>query len=166
LTQNMNADLKRLEAELAALENAHDFENGTDPRIERLIERIAEISIELDGPYSAALAPPPRRRVVSNWGDSDRSERRRVQRAAERRRRAARTRKVRRCKYCGKKIPPEADHRRKFCRDEHRDAYHNEKKGTAPTTADTLHVSANGKPHEQAVSEGSENEFCKTREGE
>jgi hypothetical protein len=33
------AELDRLEAELAELEDAHDFDNGTDARIEDLIDR-------------------------------------------------------------------------------------------------------------------------------
>ena len=90
----------------------------------------------------------------------DRSDRRRAQRAAERRRRAERTRAIRRCKCgCRKKIPPEADPRREFLNDKHRGDFHNRNGSGQPTTADTLHVSGARKPHGNAKSEGSKNEF-------
>jgi hypothetical protein len=90
-----------------------------------------------------------------------RSDRRRVQRAAERRRRAERTRTIRRCECgCGKKIPSEADPRQKFIDPKHRFAHHNRNGVGQPTTPDTLRVSAERKPHGNAESEGSKNEFC------
>lgn len=118
------ADLARLEGELDRLEDAHDFDNDEpDPRIEKLVARIAELSLGLDGPVDATAPWKP------ETESAKRSDRRREQRAAERRRRAARTRTVRRCKCgCGEKIPPEADPRRKFHSGKHRDAYHNRNK--------------------------------------
>jgi len=134
------AFLAQLEAKLFELESAHDFEAaGPGPEIEALIARIAEVSIRLDGPVPPAPRPTPPpppidwRRIDSRLNGTSpesikRSDRRRLQRAAERRRRAARKRDVRRCKCgCGKKIPPEADPRRKFI-DGHKDAFHNRKR--------------------------------------
>lgn len=90
-----------------------------------------------------------------------RSDRRRTQRAAERRRRAKRTRTVRRCECgCGQKIPPEADPRQKFIDSKHRFTHHNRNGTGQPTTPDILRVSDDRKPHGNAESEGSKNEFC------
>ena len=60
-----DAELQRLEDELAELEATHDFDAGESPEIEALIGRIAELSAELDAAEDQALeAMPPERRVV------------------------------------------------------------------------------------------------------
>jgi hypothetical protein len=56
----LEADLNRLEDELAALEDAHDFENGPSSQIEDLIEEIADLSLEIEGPHQAPPPRPPR----------------------------------------------------------------------------------------------------------
>ena len=64
MSGTLRDELRRLEDELAELEDAHDFDVGESPEIESLIGRIAELSAELDAEEDQALeAMPPERRV-------------------------------------------------------------------------------------------------------